>query len=72
MIMLNRLLPRRMMTVLLAARTTRAQAKQSDDLGMVAIAAAIVMALWTYRSEKAKQRREVERPGQSLTEYLDR
>ncbi len=72
MVMLTRLLPRRLLTLLFAVRTTRAQARQSDDLGMLALVLAVVVALRTFRQERARQRREGRVTHSTLTEYLDR
>lgn len=55
MLLLSRILPKRLNTALIAARTTRKQAQQSDDFGGVAIVLAMVAALWTYRSEQRKR-----------------
>jgi len=72
MVLLSRLLPKRLLTVFLAARSTRQQARQSDDLGIVAVLAAIAMALWTFRKERVRSRREGVETGMTLDEYLDR
>lgn len=58
------------MTTLLAVRTTRSQARQSEDLGFIALLIAILVALWTYRSERNMKRREERVTSASLEDAL--
>lgn len=71
MLLLSRILPKRLLRTLLAVRTTRQQAKKSDQFGGVAWAVALIVGVWTYRSEKQQQREEQRLTRTTLRELLD-
>ena len=61
MLLLSRLLSKRALRALLGLRAARSQARESGDLNGVALLVMVLVALWTYRREKRRQRRVTRR-----------